>query len=501
MRTFHPVESYTASSEARYRLLPFRFLRLDDGTEVFVNEVGEFVLAPNGTARCLIHKQLPSGSGLYATFKAKQFITDDSSSPLLDLLATKYRTKHNFLEGFTKLHIFVITLRCDHSCHYCQVSRQTADKSSYDMSLGTAEKAVELMMRSSAHHLTLEFQGGETLLAFDRIRYIVPLAKKQAELSRKALDIVVCTNLANLTDDMLCYMRDEDIQVSTSLDGPEFIHNANRPRPGNNSYELTIQNVDRARRVLGTGKVAALMTTTQLSLQYPTEIVDEYVRQGFHSIFLRPISPYGFAVKSRAKTGYQFDAFLKFYLTGLAHILQINKNGYDIAESYAKILLTKMLTPYGTGHVNLQSPDGAGINVLVYNYDGDVYATDESRMLAEMGDHTFRLGNVMTHTHKDIFTGDAFLNLLPASCNQSLAGCSDCAFQTYCGSDSVFNHTTQGDVYGHRPTSDFCKRNMEIIKHLFKLISAKDPEIMRVFFAWIQNTSLKDISKGAPSCG
>jgi His-Xaa-Ser system radical SAM maturase HxsB len=497
-RAFYPLESYSGS-QSGYRLLPFRFLRLDAKNELLVNEVGEFVIAPSGTARVLIRKELKRGSDIYSTFKAKQFLADDSSSALLDLLAAKYRTKYSFIEGFTKLHIFVVTLRCDHSCHYCQVSRQTADKKTYDMSFETAEKSVEMMMKSPAPHVTLEFQGGEPLLAFDVIQHIVPLARKRAHSLHKGLDVVVTTNLANITDDMLFYLRDEDIKVSTSLDGPAFIHNANRPRPGNNSYELTIRNIERARKILGTSKVAALMTTTKLSLQHPTEIIDEYVRQGFHSIFLRPLSPYGFAVKTKHKTGYKLDNFIEFYKNGLAHILEINKNGYDRAEIYAKILLTKILTPYGTGFVDLQSPSGAGINVLVYNYDGDVYATDESRMLAEMDDHTFRLGNVHTHTHKDIFISDPFLNLLSASCNQSLPGCSDCALQPYCGSDPVFNHATQGDIFGHRPTSNFCHRNMEIMKYLFGLISSGDSETMRIFFAWIQNTGIREISKVAPS--
>jgi His-Xaa-Ser system radical SAM maturase HxsB len=496
-RVFYPAESYS-TTQSEYRLLPFRFLKLDASNELLVNEVGEFVISPLGTAQSLVRKRLTRGSDLYSTLKAKQFLTEDCSPPLLDVLATKYRTKYAFIDGFTKLHIFVVTLRCDHSCHYCQVSRQTMDKSKYDMSYETAEKSVELMMKSPARHVTLELQGGEPLLAFDVIRHIVPLAKRRAQHLRKGLDIVVTTNLANVTDDMLFYLRDEGIKVSTSLDGPAFIHNVNRPRPGNNSYELVIQNIERTREILGTSRVSALMTTTQLSLEYPTDIIDEYVRQGFHSIFLRPISPYGFAVKTKQKTGYQLEAFLDFYRTGLAHILQLNKSGYDLAEVYAKILLTKILTPYGTGFVDLQSPAGAGISVLVYNYDGDVYATDESRMLAEMGDHTFRLGNVHTDTHKDIFTGDAFLNLAAASCNQSLAGCSDCALQTYCGSDPVFNYATQGDVFGHRPSSDFCRRNMQVIKHLFELISKNDHETMRTFWAWIQNTGLSSISKMGP---
>ena len=139
------------------------------------------------------------------------------------------------------------------------------------------------------------------------------------------------------------------------------------------------------------------------------------------------------------------------------------------------------------------------MNVLVYNYDGDIYATDESRMLAEMGDHTFRLGNVRTHTRKDVFTGEPFLNLVSASCNQALPGCSDCALQTYCGSDPIFNYPTQGDVFGNRPTSDFCRRNMAIIKHLFEPISKQDSEVMRIFFAWIQNASVEELQSGVPS--
>jgi His-Xaa-Ser system radical SAM maturase HxsB len=497
-RVFHQIESYSNPSST-YRLLPFRFARLDGANEVFVSEAGEFVIAPSGTAQKLIKKQLEGGTDAYATFKAKPFITDDGSSPLLDVLATKYRTKHSFIDGFTKLHIFVVTLRCDHSCHYCQVSRQTADKNTYDMSLDTAQRSIDLMMASPAKRLTMELQGGEPLLAIDLIQQMVPFAKSRAKTLNKELDIVVTTNLANATDEILSYFRDENIKISTSLDGPAFIHNANRPRPGNNSYELTIENIERARKIVGHNRVAALMTTTQLSLQHPTEIIDEYVRQRFHSIFLRPLSPYGFAVRSRKRTGYQLDSFLKFYMTGLRHILDINREGYDLAEVYAKILLTKILTPHGTGFVDLQSPAGAGISVLVYNYDGDVYATDESRMLAEMGDHSFRLGNVRTHTRKQLFTDDAFLDLVASSCNQSLPGCSDCAFQTYCGADPVFHHRSQVDRFGHRPTSNFCHRNMEIIKHLFGLISRHDTETMRIFFAWINNCGVEDIRRAVPS--
>jgi His-Xaa-Ser system radical SAM maturase HxsB len=456
-----------------------------NGKELLVNEAGEFLFAPHGSVQDLVDERLDTNTELYRDLKAKHFVYDDSSSPLLDILATKVRTKFDHIWGGTKLHIFVVTLRCEHSCDYCQVSRQTATRGEFDMSTSTADRAVAIMMDSPAREVTLEIQGGEPLLAFDVIQYIVPRAKKLAQEKGKNLDIVVCSNLACVTNDILTYFRDEGVKVSTSLDGPAFLHNKNRPRPGQNSYEKAIEGIERCRAILGMESVAALMTTTATSLDYAAEIVDEYVRREFHSIFLRPISPYGFAIKTRHRPGYEMSRFLEFYKKGLAHILNINRTGYRIAEVYTQILLTKMLTPHGTRYVDMQSPAGEAWNVLVYNYDGDVYASDESRMLAEMNDWTFRLGNVHRDTRRTLFTGDPALRMFHASCNQALAGCSDCAFQSYCAADPVYHHSTQGDMYGNRPTSGFCSRNMEVIKHLFSIIEENDRETMRILWSWI----------------
>jgi His-Xaa-Ser system radical SAM maturase HxsB len=482
-RIFYPLERF-APSPVTFHLLPFRFTRLN-GKELLVNEAGEFLFAPSGTVQGLANEQLNTNTELYQDLKAKHFVYDDSSSPLLDVLATKVRTKFDHICGGTKLHIFVVTLRCEHSCEYCQVSRQTATRGEFDMSTSTADRAIAMMMDSPARAVTLEIQGGEPLLAFDVIQYIIPRAKKLASEKGKELDIVVCTNLACVTDDILKYFRDEGVKVSTSLDGPAFLHNKNRPRPGHNSYEKAIEGIERSRAILGMESVAALMTTTAASLDYAAEIVDEYVRREFHSIFLRPISPYGFAVKTRHRTGYEMGRFLDFYKKGLAHILKVNRGGYRIAEAYTQILLTKILTPHGTRYVDMQSPAGEAWNVLVYNYDGDVYASDESRMLAEMNDRTFRLGNVHKNTRRTLFTGDPALQLFHASCNQALAGCSDCAFQSYCAADPVYHHSTQGDMYGNRPSSGFCSRNMEVIKQLFSIIEENDRETMRILWSWV----------------
>jgi sulfatase maturation enzyme AslB (radical SAM superfamily) len=145
-RAFYPIERF-APATPTFHLLPFRFARLN-GKELLVNEAGEFLFVPAGTVKCLTDERLDTNSALYQDLKSKQFVYDNSSSPLLDILATKVRTKFDHLCGGTKLHIFVVTLRCEHSCEYCQVSRQTATRGEFDMSPATADKAIAMMMDS-----------------------------------------------------------------------------------------------------------------------------------------------------------------------------------------------------------------------------------------------------------------------------------------------------------------------------------------------------------------
>jgi uncharacterized protein len=457
---------------------------------LLVNEVGEFLFLEESFFRDLIAHRLPPHHPRYRDLKSKHFLTDGPSNVPIELLATKYRTKKSFLDGFTKLHMFVVTLRCDHSCHYCQVSRVSTNRTQYDMSEETARKAVYLMFQSPSPILKVEFQGGEPLLNFDAIRYIVRYAEERNQREGRELEFVVTTNLVPMTDEILAFLKDHSILVSTSLDGPDFIHNANRARKGGDSYEITIRNLERARQILGHDRISAIMTTTKASLEHPGEIVDEYVRQGFQAIFLRSISPYGFATRTGEEARYEMAEFLSFYRKALDRIIEINRSGLDFTEVFAQILLRKILTPFATGYVDLQSPTGAGLGAVAYNYNGEVYASDEARMLSEMGDESFRLGNVHTDGYADIFGGETLRSLVAASILETLPGCTDCAFVPYCGADPVFHHRTQGDVMGHRPTSAFCLKNISIIRHLFDLLRGDDPFVQGLFTRWATGVRL-----------
>lgn len=467
-----------------YRPMPFRFERLDAERVLMTHSGGEFIIVKRGVFEDFAAGTLAIGSSEYLDLKSRSFLTHGPDAAELRAAASQWRTKKAFLEGGPKLHIFVPTLRCNQSCGYCQVSRADVSAQGVDMTREDASRAIDLMLASPATTLTMEFQGGEPLLAFDTVRWMVETAAERSVQAGKDLRYVICTNLTLLTDEHIAFFRRHDVAISMSLDGPADLHDRNRPMVGSAAHAIVTANIRRCHEELGPGSVSALMTTTKHSLGRAREIIDEYVAFGLHSIFLRELNPYGFATKSAKAVGYDTAEFAAFYREALAHILDLNRRGIPMIEGYASILLRKILTPFGVGFIDLQSPTGEGFGVVLYNHDGGVYASDEARMLAEMGDETFRFGSV-SDTYIDLMTGKTMQLLAASGVAECLPGCSDCAFVPYCGADPIRHYRTQGDLVGHRPTSGFCRKQKVVFTTLFDLLDKADKETMNILLEWL----------------
>ncbi len=477
---FMPREAYAGSPG--YQLLPMRFRRLPwDENRVFVSSLaGDWLILDRDVFERAAHRQLGADDPILADMEARYLVTTDTERSTLAPLLSQYRTRKSYLTTGPALHIFVVSLRCHHTCTYCQVSRQGAMATTFDMPAATVRHAVDRLFEWPSPTLTIEFQGGEPLLHFDRVRSITEAIIERNRSENRALRFVLASTLHDLTDEQLAFMKAHAFQLSTSLDGPEWLHNANRPRPERDSYRRTLEGIDRGRHALGEGSVSALTTLTKLSLEAPREIINEYQKQGFHSISLRPLSPYGFAAKMRERNGYRVEDFLRFYDTALDHLLEINSSGYLLEESYASLLLSQLLGPYSHGYVDLRSPTGAGFGAIVYDYDGRVYPSDEARMLAAMGDHSFALGRIDEPVDTWLYS-PAMQRVAAAGVAEALPTCSDCAYVPLCGADPVDHYARQGDSIGHRPSSDFCTRQMgmfDLLLHKYEKSNTKDRAIL-----------------------
>src|ERR1700745_1642398 len=167
--TFHPAIDGLS-------LLPFNFERTGTNQYLVANIVGDFVRLTDDELNRVVDLRIKPGDGLYEKAYAAHLITGINQKAQRQLLAARLRSRMSFLQQVTPLHIFVVTLRCEHSCPYCQVSRQSTDRSRFDMSEETAMRALEIAFSSPAARIKIEFQGGEPLLNFAAICVTVSAA-------------------------------------------------------------------------------------------------------------------------------------------------------------------------------------------------------------------------------------------------------------------------------------------------------------------------------------
>lgn len=470
---------------SEYRWLPFFFERLQEDVLV-TNFVGEHIVLTEQDFERLRDLDFTGHKLLAEKLLARHIIRELNDLLPIELLGLKTASRNAHLSNFTSLHIMVVSLRCEHSCPYCQVSRQLGDPKKYDMTEDIAYRSLAMIFKSPSPNIKIEFQGGEPLMNFALIKAVVEKAKALNEIHQRNLAFVIATNLALIDDEILSFCQQNEVFISTSLDGPRELHNRNRPRPGNNSWELATEGIRKVHDVLGPYAASALMTTTEKSLGMAREIIDEYAALGLESIFLRPLSPYGFAVKKKGYQKYSQQNWLDFYEEGLNYIIDLNLSGRSMREQYAAIILSKMLSNIPIPYVDLTSPTGAGIMALVYNFDGGVYASDEGRMLAEMGDESFRLGSVLENSWQEIVLSDTLLDAIEKSMTVSAPKCNNCAFRQWCGSEPVFHKATQDDIVGHKAFSAFCDRNMGLFKILVRILERNDDRAA-VLRSWVRN--------------
>jgi His-Xaa-Ser system radical SAM maturase HxsB len=474
-------------------LLPFQFRYHPNGQVLLVNECGDYSFVSPSIFEDIISGNFTKQNREYFDLQSRLFLKDtDNDEFSLQKSAAKYRSRKSYLRDFTSLHMMVVTLRCNQRCEYCQVSCAEEDAHKYDMSVHTAMKIVDTIFQSPSKFIKIEFQGGEPTLHWDVVRETILYAKAKQQSSCKELCFVLCTNLTGITKEQLLFCRDHGICISTSLDGAKPLHDKHRLlRSGGSSYDLFIRNLALAREITGEDNVNALMTTTAYSLKKFSETIDEYIALGFNGIFIRSLNPYGFAAQQSEVLSYDMLEFVEAYTEALRYILLINRTRF-FPEYFATILLSRILTPFSTGFVDLQSPAGTGISGAIYDYDGSVYPSDEARMLARMGDIHFNLGNVHSSSHKEIFGGSKLKNIIRNACVEVTPSCAYCAYQAYCGTDPVRNYLESGSELRKMAGTSFCKKHRGIFDFIFSLLAEMSEEEENIIWSWITRSSTVD---------
>ena len=389
--------------------------------------------------------------------------------------ASTYRSqKRRHIPDQIEYVILVPTLRCNLSCTYCQVSRVNQGARGFDWTDEIESAVLEYLGGLETANIKIEFQGGEPLLALDRLERVRNFCREHFETSSFA----VCTNLQNLGDRAWRYFESEDTHISTSIDANERLHTKQRTQSAQ-ATERFFANFDRAVDLFGIGKISALPTIDVMDLPDPRELIEYYVSRGLKSIYLRPVAYHGFARKKHnaKSTAKRWALFRRAFMREL---VEYNfANNAHLEEYYFTYCLRRVLQAGVNGHVDLRSPNILGRDYILIDFDGRFYPTDEARMVTRSGVIDLSIGHVSEGID---YQKLAILN--SEADNRSDPRCRQCRHQDYCGRDVIDDLARFGKIDVDRLDTEFCQRHMDIFDQVLEFMADENAAVQQSVAQW-----------------
>ena len=150
-----------------------------------------------------------------------------------------------------------------------------------------AKAAIDYLFENSkANKYQVGFFGGEPLINFDLVKFAVKYANDKAHQYRKQIEYYIATNGTLLSKDVADFIKNNNIQISISIDGGERIHNAARKfANGTGSFNIVMDNVQRF-----FGKDIRIRGTLTHRNPNVKSLYDDLRELGFTNIAFRPVT-------------------------------------------------------------------------------------------------------------------------------------------------------------------------------------------------------------------
>lgn len=454
--------------------LPLRFRPIDSTRIAFADDAGRLFIASEGFLERYASGHLDSGD--------RRFLLDAGLliSDLDDLAAVSWarQVAERIARPRTVNYLILVpTLRCDLDCTYCQVSRVPIHREGHDWSEATLAALLRRIDLLPTTHLKVEFQGGEPLLRTDLLQAVIDFCSARFESTQ----FVICTNLSSIPPSAEALIERDDVYISTSLDGPATVHEANRTLTPLRTRRF-LANLDGLLTRFGPAKISALPTVNYLDPPDPGALLEAFACRGLTSIFLRPISFHGFARKTHGYVQSTFDAWNNYYGQFIdALLLKNSDRELPMEEYYLTLALHRLLAPHHDGHLDLRNPAYMGHDCLVVDYDGTIYPTDEARMLARAGQIDLSIGHIERGVDQSLL-----LDLNHNAANNFDADCLHCVYQPACGADPIDDIARHGRVDLPRPSTFFCQRQLNVFDTAIRLLESDDATVQRSLQSWLR---------------
>ncbi|MCG0274737.1 MAG: thioether cross-link-forming SCIFF peptide maturase [Thermosediminibacteraceae bacterium] len=323
---------------------------------------------------------------------------------------------------------------CNLRCRYCFASKGDYHGARQLMDKEVARAAVDFLIEHSGDikNVEIDFFGGEPLMAFDTIKYVVSYAKSIEESCGKKFHFTVTTNCTLLNSEIVDYLHNNMDNIVMSLDGRKNVNDKMRIRAnGSGTYDQVVSNIKKVVELRKRdGKDYYVRGTfTKHNLDFAEDAL-HMADLGFEEISIEPV------------VGADKD-----FLIGHEDLETIYQQYDRIAKEYVKRRASGK-NPFRFYHFNIDiykgpciqkrlSACGAGREYLAVTPDGQIYPCHQF-----IGYKEFLLGNVFEKK-----LDDGVIDKLKDTHVLAKQNCASCWAKFFCsGGCNANNYQVNGDL-------------------------------------------------------
>ena len=370
-----------------------------------------------------------------------KLFSEDKFKPLAGKLKEKSA-------GVIKALCLHVAHTCNLNCSYCFASQGKYHGDRAIMSYEVGKRALDFLVENSGtrRNLEVDFFGGEPLMNFGVVKYLVAYARSIEKEKNKNFRFTLTTNGLNITDEVIDFANKEMSNVVLSLDGRKEVHDRFRvDLAGKGSYDRIVPLFQKFVEKRGGKNYYMRGTFTHYNPDFLNDI-KAMLDLGFTEISMEPVvcaenDPSALTAEDREIVKKQYE--------DLAKLMLKRRNAGKPFTFYHYMIDLKG----GPCIYKRVSGCGSGTEYMAVTPWGDLYPCHQF-----VGEEKFRLGSVfegVTNLEKQ----NEF-----AACNvYAREECADCWAKLYCAGGCAANayHAT-GSVNGvYKSGCELFKKRIE----------------------------------------
>ena len=342
---------------------------------------------------------------------------------------------------------------CNINCDYCYLSDRISKR---QLSLDLLEHIFVKLFASklTGPQLSVVWHAGEPLVL--PIAYYEAALKKIKSLNTRGCQIhhAIQTNGTLITQRWCDFFKASNIHVGVSVDGPAFIHDANRKtRSGRGTHAKIMEGISLLQENGINFHVIAVIS--QQSLNFPDEIFKFFIQHGIRRV--------GFNIEEiegeNTVTSLKYPGTDKRYVRFMSRIYELSKitQGYLSIREFDDV---KRLILSGL-HIR-RSFQSTPCSIISIDCNGN-FTTFSPEFLGLRSDvyGDFILGNVRHDTFDAIFTSKMF-QLLNQDIEAGIAACkASCDYFDLCGGGAPVNKYCENGTL-HSSETMYCRYTLQI---------------------------------------